>query len=181
MKKMVFVFIILFQTVGCVPKIYPLKGIYPDKPFEGISSSPKEKVWDRVIDFFSQNGLSIRIIDKSSGLIISGATVLSATNEDNFGMLLNKKASVVYNQIYDPGTRKIMKPTSVAGEWNVRIKDSEGGKTIINVNLVNVVCYVGTTSGVVVNMSQSGNAMNNSKFTAKSTGVFEKNIFDIIK
>ena len=51
-------------------------------PIVSNSDQPFEKVWENVIDYFAQNGIPIRIIDKSSGLIISDKAKLSFTFEN---------------------------------------------------------------------------------------------------
>ena len=72
---------------GCVSyKTVPLKNTYTNGNFEAASENTKEKVWDNIIDFFSKNGLSIRIIDRSSGLIVSNETALTWTYETKEGV-----------------------------------------------------------------------------------------------
>lgn len=67
----------------------------------------------------------------------------------------------------------LRKPSTVKGEWNVRIKTDQQGKTIINVNLTNI------TAQEYVKTSQYGGQM--VVFTGKSTGKFEQIIADQIK
>ena len=73
---------ILSIVTGCSPKIVTVKNKYAEKNFEAISDSPKDKVWDNIIEFFAKRGLSIRIIDRSSGLIISNEMSLPTTHEN---------------------------------------------------------------------------------------------------
>lgn len=162
----------MFLLAGCAIKTIPIKGKYLDKPYEVISDKSKEQVWDKIIDFFAQKGLSIRIIDKSSGLIISDKTALTWTFEDSKGNLINPDAWIVIEKSIDPGPNKLIKPASVSGDWNIRIKELPDNKTSINVNLVNIKAKSGY---------QGKYAANEYDIKALSTGNFEKLITDQIK
>ena len=157
---------------GCAYKITPLKGSYSDKPFEITSDKSKDQVWDKLIDFFAQKGLSIKIIDRSSGLIISDRSSLTWTFEDSKGKLIDPTAWIVIEKNVDPGPNKVIKPSSVAGDWNVRIKELPNNKTVINVNLVNIKAK-----------KEFSSKYGSSEYEIKalSTGNFEKIISDIIK
>ena len=175
LKSLITLTVVLsFILTGCaVNKIVPLKGTYMDKPFEIITDTPKDQVWDKIIDFFAQNGLSIKIIDRSSGLIISDKSSLNWTFEDAKGKLYKPLASVVIEKVVDAGTKKAIRPASVTGDWNIRIKQLSDNKTSINVNLVHIEATgysVKFTTGVT-------------QFSIKglSTGNFEKLIADKIK
>ena len=162
-------FVFIFSS--CAVKVYPLKGKYQDGPFVQVSQNPIDSVWDRLIDLFATKGLPIKIIDKSSGLIISDKTALLATNEDKNSKLENPDAWVVLEKVYNPGTRTFLKPGYVVGEWNVRIKSNTNGGTTINVNLVNLKDVYTDLKGFT----------NERETKAISTGVFEKIIFEYIK
>ena len=108
--------------------------------------------------------MSIKIIDKSSGLIVSEKTKLSWTREDKKGNLINPGAFVVV-QSYNTMAQAVL--SYVTGDWNVRIKPLENGKTSINVNLVNIKA---TNTGAKLY------GLYEYDIPAKSTGVFEKTI-----
>jgi hypothetical protein len=165
--------ILFISAIACSPKVIPLKGSYPETPIIQYSDNPVDTVWDHVIDFFAQKGLSIKIVDRSSGLIISDATSLSWTFENKKGFPNHPERQVVIPMVIAPGADKAVTPTSVIGEWNVRIK-ATGNRTSINVNLVNIRALVSTGSYM------SGTA-SYTKVEDKSTGVFEKLIFNKIK
>lgn len=151
----------------------PLKGKYSDGNFVAYSDKSKEKIWDNIIDFFAKNGLSIRIIDKSSGLIISGSTALSWTYENKNGGLIDKNASVVISRtLYIAKTIEI---GGVIGEWNIRVKE-DGGKTSININLVNPSYYYRSVS-----LTSAPNSASFKSGYCKSTGQFEETVYEIIK
>jgi hypothetical protein len=176
--KLLFLLLLSFILFSCiatnVPKPIPIKGTYGGlKIIE--TQAQVDSVWDRLIDMFAQKGLSIKIIDRSSGLIISERTILPSTIELNSGALKDPLAFAITPKIYDRYTKKNTPLHSMlTGEWNVRIKKNGSGTTI-NVNVVNIegngyALAAGTTY-----------ARNVTCYECKSTGVFEQIISDIIK
>lgn len=185
--KFCFILFIPLIFFSCAPaKIIPLKGNYPQTPIEYSSQKQFDEVWDNLVDLFAQKGLSIKIIDRSSGLIISEKSTLPATIEDKDGLPTDKTAFVVIPKFknaatnrYEPvsGTKsgayaKTVVVNPVYGEWNARIKKSTSG-SIINVNITNVYYDVYNFS----TKSYSQVALN----THRTTGVFEKIIYELIK
>jgi hypothetical protein len=162
---------------GCsTPKPIALKGAYSTEPKALETEATFDQVWDRLIDLFAQKGLSIKIIDRSSGLIISERSLLPFTTENNLGILKDSTAFGVVPKVYDSYSKKY-KPiyTSLTGEWNVRIKKGPGGKTVINVNIVNI---QGIGSLIYQGKIQSTNTPCSE---CRSTGVFESLISNLIK
>lgn len=172
MFKILTVSFVIFSLTSCGIKVIPIKGTYQNVPFEIETEKSFDQVWDNVVDLFAKKGLSIVVIDRSSGLIVSKPGSLIYTYENSNGQLLNPNAWVVIPKIIDKGSNKVVKNATVQGEWNVRIKE-KNGKTVINVNLVNITASV-----------MSFNTMNpyfEVLTDAKSTGVFEKYISEFIK
>jgi hypothetical protein len=172
MNKLIFTFSIM-SLLSCSPKIIPLKGSYPATPIIQYSSNSIVDVWDKIIDFFAQKGLAIKIIDKSSGLIVSDATELTWTFENKEGKPNHPDRWVAIPKVIAPGADRATSPSSVRGEWNVRIKKA-GDKTSINVNLVNI-------EERVVTGSYASSSLTYTRVDGKSTGVFEKMIYEAIK
>jgi hypothetical protein len=184
MKNFLFAILIFFSVPGCnTYKIIPIKGSYASQPIIATSERPFNEVWDRLIDLFAQNGLSIKLIDKSSGLIISDNSAITATWEDKKGLLVHPEAYIVtpkaFNGViyaeqgitHNGGNKaSLKKPSIVRGEWNVRIKQGDKG-SLINVNLVNVK-YEDWDGKMMVWRNLS---------SFRSTGLFEKLIADTIK
>lgn len=181
MKTFLLLALIVFQS--CLSKIIPIKGNYPQTPMIFNSDKSFDEVWDKLIDVFAQKGLSIRIIDRSSGLIVSNNSELSVTVEDKKGVAINQKAFIVVPLVKNSATttldpingysfdKKGFKvPNSVYGDWNVRVKKSGTGSTI-NVNINNV--YYEST---INKMNMKTNLT-----SYQSTGVFEKILSDMIK
>jgi hypothetical protein len=121
-------------------KEIPLKGSYLEPPYQITTDKTTEEVWDQLIDLFAQKGLPIKLIDKSSGLIISERSLLTTTIEDKEGKLKDDKAFIVVPKRYNRQTGlyvPILSLSDITGEWNVRVK-KKGEQSLINVNIVNV-------------------------------------------
>lgn len=172
MKQILLGLFLIYTFSGCMStKAVPLKGTYTNGNFEAITPTSKEKVWDNIIDFFSKKGLPIKIIDKSSGLIVSDETGLTWSYEDKNGKLIDPTAWVAIKKILISGTNTPIKPTLVTGEWNIRIKGAPNNQTSVAVNLVNPK-YMNMNVSTLTYFSSGG---------VKSTGVFEKMIYEQIK
>lgn len=186
MKVFFYASILLFINSCATVKTFPLKGQYPTTPIVFNSENSFDKTWDNLIDVFAQKGLSIKIIDRASGLIISSKSLLTASMEDKDGKLVNKDAFIAI-PAYSAYGRRIPVSSSttgpyatqaqtlanpVYGEWNVRIKANGKGSTI-NVNIINL----------TYDVYNSTLKMNTEKtlFEYKSTGNFEKILSDLIK
>lgn len=168
--KLISLLAILFIASFSSCSTLQLKGAYPESQHYTETSLSQEEVWTNIIDFFATTGVPITTIDKSSGLIVSSkVSFLNNYTREKDGKPMNPKAYVViptvrggFGNILEP-TSKITGNWSMVGDWNVRIK-STNGKTQIYVNLMNMDCYYST----------SGLYGNTTKIPIKSTGVFEK-------
>lgn len=175
MKKIAFILSLTFILLSCGS--LKLRGTYPESGNYFIETSLSyDEVWDKIIDIFAQCGVPISNIDKTSGLIVSNnmSFINNYTRETRTGSMINPSAYVVIPTVRG-GFGNILEPTAaitgnwdMCGDWNVRIKKAENGKTLINVNLLNVRCIY--TSG-----------MHATRVPIKSTGIFEKHIINILK
>ena len=179
MKSVIILLASVLYLSSCTQKIYPVTGNYPAPPIEIKSSKTFDQVWDNLVDMFAQKGLSIRIIDRSSGLIISSKSRLSVTIEDNKGALKDPKAYIVVPSYKDPNTNKMVPVTGQSynsitkkmeyneaeGDWNVRVKKTETG-CLINVNITNM--YY--TKAVMANYNKVDQLI--ALTSGKTTGVF---------
>lgn len=169
--KIITAILLSVVLISCSVKTIPLKGEYEKGSYTGQSSRSKDAVWESIIDFFAVKGIPIKLIDRSSGLIISDRSEMTYTHENSKGELMDKTAWIVLEKTIDPGSRKIIKFYNVTAEWNIRIKDSDG-KTSINVNLVNPTHTAFFGEGKVVGFKQG---------SFQSTGVFERQVYEIIE
>jgi hypothetical protein len=169
---------LLISLSGCSVKFFGFKGSYPNTPIVIYSDRTKDQVWDNLIDFFAQNGIAIKIIDKASGLIVSEKMAIPWTYEDDKNKLKDPRAFVVIPDIYIPGSDKPALPTEVQASWNVRLK-TEGARTSINVNLVNLDAkYLDKYTFYV---SAAKQKYPPEQINGRTTGIFEKSLADIIK
>lgn len=126
---------------------------------------------------FAKNGLGIKLIDKSSGLLVSDRVVnRNNSMEDVNGVILQPTAFLVTNY-YKQSKLLQPFPLNVAYDWNV-VVTSDGLKTKVNVNIVNIEGAYMTPAGYRL---PNGNvAYKTHTLQVKTTGVFEKMIFDAI-
>lgn len=174
---------------SCSTKLIPFKNTYPTTPIIVQTTSSFDQVWDKLIDVFAQNGLSIKLIDRSSGLILSGKAVIPASYEYTNGNLVEPNAFIsiitykangriapFYLATIGPyASDDQIKNIKVYGEWNVRVKKLETGGCSINVNLTSVT-YDSYNSSLKYNVEKS---MDKAQY--RSTGVFENLISEKIK
>ena len=179
----------LLFLVSCSPSaVIPFKGTYPVTPIIVKSEKTFDETWDRLVDVFTQKGLSIKMLDKSSGLIVSQKSLLPVTFEDKSGNPVNSQAFIVVPSVVAMGRRQPIsgslagpyatekqiaeKAVPVYGDWNVRIKPN-GNNSTITVNINNVYYdYYNTVAQI--NVPTSINSF-------KTTGVFEAQLADLIK
>lgn len=174
-----FSFTILLILTGCNLKTTPLKGVYQDKTYDFTTSNSKEKVWNKLLDFFTTEGLVIKTIDNTSGLIVTDITSFlnSYTREAKDGSLIDSNAKVVCSKVRGSLAFAVpRKPDVITGQWIVRVKE-EAEKTIVGVKLANI-------DGRIILQDSSANRIvpeANYYLTVKSTGVFEKAVEAALK
>lgn len=184
--KTLYALVFLFLMSSCTSEIFPIKGNYPPTPIYYMSDKTYDEVWDKLVDLFAQNGYSISLLDKASGIIISGNYAFDATIENKDGSLLDPGAYIVVpktgainsvNQFvalsggyYDTKTKKVI-TSPVYGVMNVRIKKTNSG-TAINTNLVNIYYEISDAKKSLIKTPIKD---------YRSTGVLEKFIADQIK
>ena len=168
-------FSVLLLFVSCSNKVVPLKGTYPDKPYQFAIASSKKQVWNKLIDLLTAEGLAIKTIDENSGLITTDPTSFlnsySFENED--GSLTNPAARVVCSKVRGPLTfPPSLKPVAVAGQWTLRVKE-EADKTIVAARLANAFGKV--------EIQYTDNTKETFALTVVSTGAFEKKIEEALQ
>ena len=174
MRQSIITLFLIF-LVSCTLKFYPLKGNYPPTPIVYTTEKSFDQVWSNLVDLFAQKGISIRIIDKSSGLIASERTKLSTSYEDSKGKLYSPKAFVVLKRNNYQGDENMKKSYfDVTGEWNVHLKQ-EANDVSVNINIVNI------EGEQVYTSLYHGETRSRVTIRAQTTGVFEKLIFEAVK
>lgn len=155
---------------SCSPKVYSIRGEYNVTKYTETTSSYDE-VWDKVIDFFAINNISISTIEKSSGIISANDVVIGKSNlsvEDKMGVIENRNAWFVM-----PYSSKNTKPVSVQCSLNVRVSEMKDGKVSIAINIGNIMGKVITSNLAGLMIYPSSNF--------QSTGVFERTLLDMFK
>lgn len=174
MKIKNYIVLLSFAFCSCAgKKAVSLKGSYPETPIQTQTEKKFSEVWDNLIDVFAQKGLPIKLIDRTSGLIVAESTLIPVTSEDKNGRLKDSSAYLVIPMAYDWGSNKykaLPVGSTVIGEWNIRVKEI-GGKTNVNINIVNV-------KNRIFDKYKRESFVLMTDF--KSTGVFEKTLSQLI-
>jgi hypothetical protein len=160
----------------CNYKADPVKEIDPGKFYQFVSSSPKEKVWNEIIDALTEQKLAIETTNKDSGFIATGITSFlnSYTWENKHRDLENPNALVVCSMNAVPFvSTPPVKPNSLTGQWVVFVK-GEPGKAIVYIKLVNAAGQVVIENSDPLPVEQVSVETHNLR--VESTGVFEKEL-----
>lgn len=164
MKKVLLVAAIAYLNFSCVTLgVIGIKGKYQEGPVRMIVEDSYENTWDMVIDFISDIGLNVKMVDKNSGLVISDPTSFTGLSsvEDRNGVILNKDAYIVTSRTNDPNVKNPIK--SVDASYNLRVKAIDDKKSSVSILLYNI-------------RVQGNNDLFPHK--GKSTGNFEKWVLD---
>lgn len=128
-----------------------------------------DEVWGKVIDFFATSGIPISTLEKASGLIVSNKVALEGmTTTEKDGVILNPNAYIVIP--YVKGSTNLQ----VTSDFNVRVKE-QNGKVLISVNLPNIKAQLYVLEGLYVRVPTA------KSIEAKSTGVFENGLLNLLK
>ena len=121
---------------SCTVKTIPLKGKYQEGSVKSKVDSPFEDAWESVIDLIAETGISVKLIDKSSGLIIADALSFQGmiTTEDNKGKIVDPEASIVRERTNNEFDPRLGQKDAIA-TWNLRVKKDSDATSIISVNL----------------------------------------------
>lgn len=139
MKRTIFfcmLFTIFFSS--CATQQFILQdfnpNFIPQTKFE--LSKPYEEVWDKVIDYFAENNIAIKILEKASGLIVSTETEFEATYWlPDTKRLYNPHAAIAVQ--FKKGLKKDGTGLRTVAEWNIRVKKIGENKTVISINIAN--------------------------------------------
>ncbi len=129
--------IISICITGCTNKFVPIQGNYSNQ-FSQIVNSSLDITWQKMIDLCSEEGLSIKILDKPSGLIgfeKPGIKWTFENQEDSSLSLKDPTAWVVLEKRFQLGILSL--PQNVTAEWTIRLKEING-RTNIFINLISV-------------------------------------------
>jgi hypothetical protein len=164
MKKLILFLFLASCLQSCVTiGTIGIKGKYQEGPVKREFNHSYDETWNKVIDFISDIGLNVKMVDKGSGLVISDPTSFTGKTsvEDKAGKILNSEAFIVTSRTNDPNVANPIR--SATASYNLRVKETGPGKSVVSVLLYNI-----TVTGIVDTYTHKG----------KSTGNFEKWILD---
>jgi hypothetical protein len=173
MKNTIVFIILTLGMTSCYFQNVPLKGTYENHT-SFSSNKTYDEIWSNIIDLFSNKGIPIAVIDKSSGLICSDPVSFLYTYsfEDESGKLVDTSAWIALSRYYEPAYSKPqIVPKEILASWNIRIK-RENDKTVVNINLVNI-----KATGHIPNER----GFSEVPYEGQSTGKFESIIFNMIR
>ncbi|MFI3324104.1 MAG: hypothetical protein SNI45_07195 [Rikenellaceae bacterium] len=183
MKRRITLFLALLMAsafTSCSTRIYSISSGYQPVLNNSVETNKtKGEVITQVLAFLTENGSSIGLVDRESGII--------TTNEESFlgkdtqiknGTLIDADAYVVSGvPPKSLGNTNMMgdriDPYEISGYWSVRISE-EGSITKVNIIASNLKCkyrkvVLGMASSTYVDVS------------VESTGVFENKLINYIK
>ena len=152
MKKLLFAVLVIAMCSSCGTTLW-LTGKYNAESYSIETSKPAETVWNDIVDWFFFTQTPIELIDKESGIIISGNISL----RNNYTYEINEQPGETSKYVVIPNGAMNYRDMRVYGRVQARIK-AENGKTRISVFLGDLECIVGTSTYI----------------EAKSLGTFEK-------
>jgi len=167
--KNIYLLILLISIQSCA-RIVPLEGKYQEVPVKSLFDASFEKTWEAVIDFISDTGQEVQLIDKASGLIISdmqGSSGMSLSNEDKKGVLINKNAVIAVDRLSSDYPKTNLTAHIATSTWTIRIKELKN-KSLEVSTLVHVKRVERIVGKYVF------------KYNGKSTGNFERYLLDEI-
>lgn len=168
LSKLIYAALILLCS-SCSPKIYSLQGNY-DVITSIETTSSFNDVWNKVIDFFAMNNITISTIEKSSGIIAANAIGFDKScisMEDKDGVIHNRNTWFVMP--YEKGYT----PVSITCSFNVRVRQLDNGAVSISINIGNITGKVAFSNFFTIGVIQY-NRFN-------STGKFENDLLTMFK
>ncbi|MGN6492750.1 MAG: hypothetical protein ACTHLE_12185 [Agriterribacter sp.] len=169
MKKL-FILLLLFSS--CAPRLIPLKNTYNAQPFELAIHADFETVWDKMVETVAKKGSTIKMIDKSNGLIVVQNNYAPITSEDKEARLADSSAWAVTSKLYRPGSRKYFYAAEGILEWNIHVKRTADNATVINISLVDAA----TVTSIHSPGYTTKQPVKPFKAKAVTTGVLEKGV-----
>lgn len=155
--------------VSCAPSV--LYGSYTAR--NTIETTRNyDDVWNEVVDFFADNGISISNIEKASGLIVAQSitfggdkiTVESKTTHEP----VSKDAYIVI-----PDTDGQIRDASATADFNVRVKNY-GDRVVITINIVNIKAQINELNWMTLRPAVR-------EVPAATTSVFENQLLHLFR
>lgn len=163
-----------FALVSCGVRLVPQTFDYPVQKTKKTLDLSFDKTWSGVVDFFAENNIPIKTIEKSSGLIVSTQMEFPAT----YWITSEKR-------LYDPNAYIAVQQVSglkidgtgmrATATWNVRVKAISEDKTEIQVNIATPLVEL-----LLLNANTYRYEWTASICEARSTGMLDKHLSEYI-
>ena len=133
---------ILFLISACRTEYTPLKGHYPSD-YAVVFDKPTDKVMTNIIEYCLKNNISLKAIDRKSGLIMSEPYRIDAfTFESQNGMPEDSSARVIIGrEAMKASKNDYFEPEVVNTEIIFRVKEVDN-KTSMTITLANTSAYL---------------------------------------
>jgi len=159
MNKLICCFTIFLLSCN---RIIPIRGTYPNAAATAIINRPQQELWDKMLDLIVEPGLPVKMIDHTSGLIVSDYITMTAeaSFERKNGEPIDPNAYIAmerYSQDYPDESSKL----EVKAMWNLRLTKLTDSTTKVQTKLYHVLIGQGILQGT-------------------STGVFEKTLIEVL-
>lgn len=174
-------FVGLFSVI--LTSCYTQRVVYNFTPVQfqkkEIIPSSTDDVWASVVDILSEAGISIDIIDKGSGLIMTGRYYFKPSFQAEDGTLFNDADIAVQYANYCKNAAGAPASMRASAKWNIRVRADKEQRTVVTINITDITPEVLETrySGYV----PYNTWIKHPELQASSTGRFEKQVINLIK
>ncbi len=136
--------------------------LQPPAPYTFTTTLSKDQIWRKIVTLFTHNGISIKVVDKNSGIIQSEKIGLGThCNAEGQG---DSTAWALFNRV--PAGAYLQYPQLMNGELMLSV-DEQQGKTHVSIQLFNLFAF-------------HKDAFEETKYQIRSTHVLEKMIADYL-
>jgi hypothetical protein len=136
--------------------------LQPPAPYTFTTTLSKDQIWRKIVTLFTHNSISIKVVDKNSGIIQSEKIGLGThCNAEGQG---DSTAWALFNRV--PAGYYLQYPQLMNGELMLSV-DEQNGKTHVSIQLFNLFAF-------------HKDAFEETKYQIRSTQVLEKIIADYL-
>lgn len=138
MKKILSILLLAIIVSSCSSSVLMLQGNYPKVRHYKETSKTTDEVWANIVDWFFETETPISLIDKESGIIVSGRIPLRLnTVEESNGQPAHSSAYCVVGE--EPNLDVVGFVSSITGTMMARVRQN-GDKTFVQVTLSDLEC-----------------------------------------
>ena len=147
-----------FNIILMIYCVIAIPFLQPPAPYTFTTTLSKDQIWRKIVTLFTHNGISIKVVDKNSGIIQSEKIGLGThCNAEGQG---DSTAWALFNRV--PAGNYLQYPQLMNGELMLSV-DEQQGKTHVSIQLFNLFAF-------------HKDAFEETKYQIRSTQVLEKMI-----